>query len=210
VEKPETVPVAIVGMACRFASADDLSAFWELLASGRDGLIDYPAPRTPELDNFYSAAGSDLGPATSRGGFLNEIDGFDADFFRVSPREAQLMDPQQRLLLELAWEALEDAGLPLERTAGPRTGVFIGVWAADYGRQIDTLRPVADVQGTIFNLLFGTSSRVAFALDFRGPEVCVNSGCASSLAAIHHAIASLRAKTCDVAFAGGANVIVRP
>lgn len=203
-------PVAIVGMACRYASAPDLRAFWDLVTAGKDGVTEYPVGRTKELDDFYRAAGSDLGPASRRGGFLQNIDAFDADFFRLSPREAELMDPQQRLLLELAWEALEDAGLLLERTAGPRTGVFIGAWAGDYGRQIDTLRPVADVQGTIFNGLFGTSGRLAFALDFRGPEVCINNGCASSLAAIHHAIASLRTNACDVAFVGGVNAIVRP
>jgi acyl transferase domain-containing protein/acyl carrier protein len=210
VEQPATEPVAIVGMGCRYASAPDLGAFWDLLASGRDGVVPYPAGRTPELDRFYRAAGGDLGPASQRGGFLDNIDGFDADFFRVSPREAELMDPQQRLLLELAWEALEDAGLVAERIAGPRTGVFVGIWTADYGRQIDALRPVADVQGSVFNGLFAASSRLAFAFDFRGPEVCVTNSCSASLVAIHQAIASLRTKACDVALAGGANVIIRP
>jgi acyl transferase domain-containing protein/acyl carrier protein len=203
-------PAAIIGMACRYASAPNLSAFWDLLVSGRDGVIDYPAGRTPELDSFYGSAGSELGAPSRRGGFLDHLDGFDADFFRISPREAELMDPQQRLLLELAWEALEDAGQALERIAGPRTGVFIGAWASDYGRQLDATQAVADVQSTVFNGLFAASSRLAFAFDFRGPELSVNGACASSLIAIHQAIAALRSGGCDVAFVGGVNAIVRP
>ncbi|HVY14526.1 MAG TPA: SDR family NAD(P)-dependent oxidoreductase, partial [Rhodopila sp.] len=203
-------PAAIIGMACRFASAPDIRAFWDLLASGRDGVVDYTPGRSPELDRFYGAAGSDLGAPTRRGGFIENIDQFDADFFRVSPREAELMDPQQRLLLELAWEALEDAGVAAEKITGPRTGIFVGAWASDFGHQLDQIQPVADVRGTVFNSLFGVSGRVAFAFDFRGPEISCNAGCASSLTAIHQAMGALRSGQCDVAFVGGVNLILRP
>ena len=203
-----TEPSAIIGMACRYAGAPNLHTFWDLLVSGQDGVIDYPVGRT--LDNFYGSVGSELGAPSRRGEFIDNIDSFDADFFHISPREAELMDPQQRLLLELAWEALEDAGLVLERIAGPRTGAFVGAWAADYRRQLDAMRAVADVQSTIFNELFAVSSRLAFAFNFRGPEVSVNGSCASSLIAIHQAISALRSGDCDVAFVGGVDAILRP
>ena len=121
-----------------------------------------------------------------------------------------MIDPQQRLLLELAWEALEDAGLLRDRIAGPRSGVFVGIWAGDYGRQIDAREAVANIQSAAFNELFAASGRLAFFFDFQGPEVSVNSACASSLVALHQAVAALRANTCDVAFVAGINAIVRP
>jgi acyl transferase domain-containing protein/acyl carrier protein len=208
--KPPNEAVAIVGMSCRYAGAPDLRAFWDLLVNGREGVGDYSPSRTPELDVFYGAAGSEFGPPSRRGGFLPDIDSFDADFFGISPREAALIDPQQRLLLELAWEALEDAGLLRDRIAGPRSGVFVGIWAGDYGRQIDAREAVANIQSAAFNELFAASGRLAFFFDFQGPEVSVNSACASSLVALHQAVAALRANTCDVAFVAGINAIVRP
>src|SRR5271167_4042549 len=90
-------PAAIIGMACRYAGAPDLRAFWDLLVSGRESVGNYAPGRTAELDAFYGAAGSELGAPSQRGGFIDNIDQFDADFFGISPREAELMDPQQRL-----------------------------------------------------------------------------------------------------------------
>ena len=197
-------------MACRFAGAADVRGFWELLVSGQEGVGEYPTGRTAELDIFYGAAGSDFGAPTRRGGFLRDLDSFDAEFFGISPREAELIDPQQRLLLELAWEALENAGQKLEHLAGPRTGVFVGTWAADYGRHLDAMQVVADVQSTVFNALFASSSRLGFSFDFRGPELSVNAACASSLVAIHEAVGALRSRRCDVAIVAGVNAIIRP
>ncbi len=204
------MPAAIIGMACRFPGAPDLRTYWDLLLGGREGVADYVGGRTAELDAFYGAAGSDLGAPSGRGGFVEGIEHFDADFFGISPREAEFIDPQQRILLELAWEALEDAGLAVERLAGPRTGVFIGVWTGDYERQIDLRAAVADIRSTVCNALFGASGRLAAAFDFRGPELSINSGCASSLVAINQAIAALRSGQCDVALVGGANAVIRP
>lgn len=202
-------PVAIVGMACRFAGCSGLREFWELLVSGREGVADYVPGRSSGMDAFYGAAASDLGATSRRGGFLQNVTDFDAEFFRISAREAQMMDPQQRLLLELTWEALEDAGQSPEKAAGQRTGVFVGAWHDDYGRHVDSMLPVADIQSALFNRLFAVSSRIAFAFDFRGPELSVNAACASSLVALHHAVSALRSGDCDIAVVGGANVIVR-
>jgi len=203
-------PVAIVGIACRFANASSRFAYWDMLRGGVEGTGTYPGGRSAEIDRFFAAAGSELGPPTARGGFLDAVDRFDAEFFGIAPREAQLMDPQQRLLLEVAWEAMEDAGETIERLAGARTGVFIGIWSNGYERIVDAREPVSDVFTTPGNGLFGASGRLAFAFDLQGPEVSVNAACASSLAALHQARAALLANECDVAIVGGVNAVLRP
>ncbi|MBV9654862.1 MAG: type I polyketide synthase, partial [Acetobacteraceae bacterium] len=202
--------VAIIGTACRFAGAPNTAALWDMLIGGREGVRDYTPGRTAELDAFYGAAGGEFGPVNRRGGFLDDLDRFDPEFFNISPREAVFMDPQQRLLLEVSWEALEAAGQQLERIAGARTGVFVGTWNNDYGQQVETQQAVADIRSTVCNGLFGASSRIAFAFGFRGPEMSVNAGCASSLSALHQAVIALRSGACDLAVVAGVNAIIRP
>src|SRR5580692_241775 len=110
VERRRNEPIAIVGMACRFPGAPDVASFWKLLEDGRDAVKEVPESRW-RIDDFYDANPDAPGKMSTRwGGFLDEIDAFDAQFFGISPREAASMDPQQRLLLEVAWEALENAG----------------------------------------------------------------------------------------------------
>jgi acyl transferase domain-containing protein/acyl carrier protein len=202
-------PVAIVGMACRFGGAPNLAAFWDLLKQGREGSIDYPAGRTPGMDRFYAAAGGEFGPPSARAGFLENVDSFDANFFSISPREANLMDPQQRVLLELTWDAFEDAGVTLADLASRRTGVFVGIWSNGYERVVDAGASVADIFSMVGNGFFGASGRLAFAFDLKGPDLAINTGCASSLTAIHQARAALLAGDCDIAIAAGTNVLLR-
>ena len=203
-------PVAIVGIACRFASAASRDAYWSMLRSGVEGTGSYPGGRSADIDRFFASAGTELGPPTARGGFLDGVDRFDAEFFGIAPREAQLMDPQQRVLLEVTWEAMEDAGETLEGLAGTRTGVFVGIWSNGYERIVDTGEPVSDVFTTPGNGLFGASGRVAFAFDLQGPELSVNAACASSLTAMHQARMSLLHGECDVAIVAGVNAVLRP
>src|SRR5713226_9706511 len=121
-------------MSCRFPGAPDLDAFWRLLIEGVDAVGEVPPDRWDPA-TFYSPDPAAPGKSISRwGGFLDQIDQFDAEFFHLSPREAREMDPQQRLMLELAWEAMEDAGLPRETLKGSRAGVFIGAALSDYAR----------------------------------------------------------------------------
>src|SRR6266705_2779942 len=123
--KPE--PVAIVGIACRFPGAPDLSSFWQLLVSAREAIREVP-PERWRADEFYDPTPGAAGKmVTRRGGFLERIDEFDASYFGISPREAACMDPQQRLLLEGIWDALTDAGLPPKALAGSKSGVFVGL-----------------------------------------------------------------------------------
>jgi acyl transferase domain-containing protein/NADPH:quinone reductase-like Zn-dependent oxidoreductase/NAD(P)-dependent dehydrogenase (short-subunit alcohol dehydrogenase family)/acyl carrier protein len=201
-------PIAIVGMSCRIPGAHDPDALWRMVVEQREGLTTYPGGRTPDLDAFYRRVGMPDGPASNRGGFLPDFDKFDAAFFEISPREAEWLDPQQRLLLESAWEALEDAGIPLEALNREKTGVFVGAWSNEYERHATANAPVAEFFLITGGPLYGTSSRIAFQFDLRGPDVSVNAACGSSLVAVHLAVRSLRSGECSVAFAGGVNMVI--
>ena len=202
-------PIAIIGMACRLPGAADPDELWQMVVDGRESVKEYPGGRTPELDAFYRRVGMPDGPASSRGGFLEGIDRFDAEFFEISPREAEWLDPQQRLLLETAWEALEDAGVSLERVAKEKTGVFAGVWNNEYERHATANSSVAEFFLVTGGPLYGASSRIAYQFDLRGPDVSVNAACGSSLVAVHLAVRALRSGECAMALAGGVNAMVR-
>lgn len=195
-------PIAIIGIGCRFPGADGPSSFWRLLCDGVDAITEIP----PDRWNPDSPA-----TATTRwGGFLDQVDQFDPQFFRISPREAARMDPQQRLLLEVAWEALEDAGQAPDRLAGSRTGVFVGISTNDYG-SLQLGRPeTVDAYTSTGNALSIAANRVSYVYDFRGPSMAIDTACSSSLVAVHLACRSLREGECTLAVAGGTNVILSP
>lgn len=201
-ESARREPIAIVGMACRFpGGAEDPDRFWSLLAAGADAIVETPPARVPVADD---------GPrrANRRAGLLaGPIDMLDADFFGIAPREAAAMDPQQRLILEVAWEAMEDAALaPGARES--RAGVFLGVSWQEYQRAItpDWVRSVDahTLTGTMPSIVAG---RVSYLLGLRGPAVAIDTACSSSLVAVHQAVTSLRAGECEVALAGGVNLL---
>jgi acyl transferase domain-containing protein/Zn-dependent alcohol dehydrogenase/NAD(P)-dependent dehydrogenase (short-subunit alcohol dehydrogenase family)/acyl carrier protein len=202
--------IAILGMGCRVPGADDPDSLWEMVADRRESVTPYPGGRTSELDAFYRRSGRNDGPASIRGGFLPEIDKFDAAFFEISPREAEWMDPQQRLLLELAWETLEDAGTPLRVLKKEKSGVFVGVWINDYEQHAIVSAPLTDFFLITGSLLYAASGRLAYQFDLAGPDISVNAACGSSLVAIHLAVRSLRSGECSIALAGGVNIIARP
>jgi acyl transferase domain-containing protein len=194
-------PVAVVGLGCRLPGGVRGPAdFWRLLRGGRDAV----GPMPPERWAAASVPG-----APPRGGFMDQVDAFDAAFFGVPPREAASMDPQQRIFLEVAWEALEDAGQTRAVLAGSRTGVFAGLCIGDFGRlllaggEIDAYA----VSGTADAM---AANRLSYLLDLRGPSVAVDTACSSSLVAVHLACQSLRAGECDLALAGGVNAILAP
>jgi acyl transferase domain-containing protein/acyl carrier protein len=199
-ERLRTEPVAIVGMGCRFPGGiSDPEGFWDLLSEGRNAISDFPfnRPRTE---------GADL-----KGGFLDDVQGFDANFFGISPREAVTMDPQQRLVLEVAWEALEHAGIPPDKIAGSQTGVYVGVTTHDYLQmQVQGDRSEIDSYfgtGTSPSLLSG---RVSYFLGLHGPSITVDTACSSSLVTVHLACQALRAGECNLALAGGVNLLLSP
>lgn len=202
-------PVAVIGMGCRFPGADNVEAYWELLRSGREAIREVPANRYLDLGELIDPrTGEARRIATRRGGFLEQVDQFDPYVFNISPREASLIDPQQRLLLETAWEALEDAGQDLRRLAGSRTAVYVGIWSVDYeARMIRATRNI-DHWMITGGSRHAASGRLSFAFDLRGPSQTIDTACSSSLVAIHVACQALRSGECDLALAGGANVIL--
>lgn len=212
-ERTKAEPIAIVGIGCRFpGGVHDPAALWTLLMSGVDAITEVPADRW-DAGDLYDPDPLAAGKASSRwGGFLDDVDGFDAAFFGISPREAARMDPQQRLLLEVAWDALEDAGLSTAALAGRAAGVFVGVHShsSDYWNLQARDRAGLDAYagtGTSHSVLAG---RLSYLLDLRGPSMAIDTACSSSLVAVHLACQALRAGECGVAFAAGVNVILSP
>jgi acyl transferase domain-containing protein/acyl carrier protein len=212
-EAARTEPIAIIGMGCRFpGGATDPERFWNLLRDGTDAITEVPAQRW-DADAFYNPDPDAPGTMCTRhGGFLEQHDWFDAQFFGISPREAARMDPQHRLMLEVAWEALEDAGQLRDRSAGSRVGVFIGITANEHAHLQMAAGGAEEVDAYHItgNALNTAAGRLAFVLGFRGPCMAIDTACSSSLVAVHQACASLRIGECEMALAGGVNLILSP
>ncbi|WP_186002078.1 type I polyketide synthase [Corallococcus sp. Z5C101001] len=206
-------PIAVVGMSCRLPggvrSPED---YWRLLADGVNAVREVPASRWA-LDDWYDADPEVPGKTYSRhGGFLDEVDAFDASFFGISGAEARSMDPQQRMLLELSWEALENAGMAVERLKGSPTGVFLGICLSDYALlelNASDARGINAYSGS-GGVLSVAAGRIAYALGLEGPTFAVDTACSSSLVATHLACQSLREGECDVALVGGSNLLLSP
>ena len=207
----ETESVAIIGLGCRFPGAQNPEAFWQLLLDGVDAVGDVPAERF-DIGALYDPRPGVLGKIiTRRGGFLEQVDHFDASFFAISPREAARMDPQHRLLLEVAWEALEDAGQVPERLAGSQTGVFVGMCANDYEDfQLLHSPNRIDIYTTTGGYRSVAAGRLSYTLGLEGPSLSVDTACSSSLVAVHLACQSIRSGECALALAAGANLILHP
>ena len=200
-------PLAIIGISCRFPGGITTpETFWRFLMARSDGIGPVPEDRkklwqlwgTPRL-------------AMTNGGFLEAIDRFDAPFFNLSPREARHIDPQHRLLLELAWEAFDDAGYPGDRRAGSKTGVFIGIYLDEYWDLQRYLYPESiDAYTNTGGTMSIAANRISYTFDLRGPSLSVDTACSSSLTALYLACQSVRSGECEVALAGGVNLLLTP
>ncbi|MFE9581410.1 beta-ketoacyl synthase N-terminal-like domain-containing protein [Nocardia sp. NPDC006044] len=207
---PTEEPLAVIGMSCRFApDLDTPGQLWEHLRAGRSAVGEMPSRRWDpyEIDPQTRAI---LRKTTRKGSFMRDIEGFDAEFFQITPREAEYIDPQQRIMLELAWEALCDAGLPPMSLSGTDAGVYVAANSNDYGRRLleDLSRTGAwAVNGTTF---YGIANRISYFLDTHGPSMAVDAACAGSLTALHVACQSLRSGETGVAIVGGINIMASP
>lgn len=213
-ERSDDDDIAIVGLATRFPKAGQTpESTWEALITGVDGITDLPDDRWTEFKADPRLA-EVIAESNVRGGYLDDVAGFDADFFQMSPREVEMVDPQQRLALELTWEALENAHLPASDLKGAPVGVFLGTSTNDY-QMLATLGLGEGASETAAYALTGTATsivanRVSYFFDFRGPSVAIDTACSSSLVAVHQAVRSLRSGETDVAVAGGVNMIITP
>ncbi|MDH6681008.1 polyketide synthase 13 [Rhodococcus sp. LBL1] len=202
--------IAIVGLSTRFPGCGQTpQEMWKLLIEGRDAVTELPEGRWAEFmaDPYVAAA---VEKAATKGGYLDDVQTFDAEFFAMSPLEVQNVDPQQRLALELTWEALEHAHIPANQLKGREVGVFLGSSANDY-----QLLAVSDPASAHPYALTGTSTaivanRVSYFYDFRGPSIALDTACSSSLVAVHQAVRSLRSGESEIALAGGVNMLLAP
>ncbi|WP_301119401.1 type I polyketide synthase [Mycolicibacterium fortuitum] len=204
-------PVAVIGLGCRVAgSVATPSDFWNFLLEGRSHVTEVPEERWEPYLRRDPRNAAVLREVTRFGTFLDDLAGFDAEFFGVSPREAEVMDPQQRLALEVSWEALEHAGVSPRALAGSDTAVLMGVNSDDYGKLIMEDLPGIDAWTGIGTSLCGIANRVSHLLDLRGPSVALDAACAASLVAVHQACQMLRAGETSLALAGGVSALIGP
>ncbi|WP_255298559.1 SDR family NAD(P)-dependent oxidoreductase [Brevibacillus dissolubilis] len=207
--------IAIIGMAGRYPQARNIQEFWQNLMEGKDCISEVPASRWDwkELEDLTSPSGKTL---SKWGGFIDDQDCFDPQFFRISPREAEIMDPQERLFLETCWETIEDAGYTpksLVKAQGQNkrrpVGVFVGVMHKDYS----LVGTEAVSKENVFPLSLNyaqIANRVSYICNFHGPSMAVDTVCSSSLTALHLALESIRRGECEAALAGGVNLSLHP
>ena len=201
--------LAIVGAAGILPGSPDLDAFWTHLANDRDLITRIPAARWDWQAYVADDAVDGQEDATSWGGFIPDMERFDAEFFHMSPLEAELTDPQQRLFLETAWKAVEDASIRACDLSGKAVGVFVGVQSGEY-QQILGERVPLQAQMATGNATTMLPNRLSYLLNLRGPSETVDTACSSSLVALHRAIRSIRSGECELAIVGATSLILSP
>ncbi len=206
-------PLAVVGIGCRLPGGiDSPASYWNALLAGLDAIRDVPGDRWNHA-RFHDPNGEKFGTIrNAKGGFIDGVDQFDAEFFGYFPTEAQRLDPQQRLLLEVTHEAMEDAGIRRDQLDGSRTSVYVGSFMYDYlaiqtaSEQRDEINPYVAMGITVAAL----ANRISYDFNLKGPSISVDTACSSSLVAVHLACRSLWGGEADMAIAGGVNVMLRP
>ena len=206
-------PLAIIGIGCRFpGEVNSPEEFWNLLCNKEDALGEIPSDRW-NLESMYAPEFRRASKiSVKRGGFIKEVDKFDAGFFGISPLEAMRMDPQQRMVLEVSYEAIQDAGLRLNDLDNSRAAVFLGISAHDYGDIQNT--PVERVNigahTNVGSALCIAANRVSYSYNLKGPSFAIDTACSSSLNAVHMGCRAIWEGDADLAFAGGVNSILKP
>ncbi|MBW4082734.1 condensation domain-containing protein [Paenibacillus sp. S150] len=207
--------IAIIGLSSRFPIADNYSDFWDMLSAEANCIRPFPAARKEDAEKYLKyIRPTEQGFEFIEGAYLDNVDQFDYNFFRITPIEARMMNPNQRIFLETAWECLEDGGYGGEKIKGTDTGVYVGYIADSEGsqyRQIvsDTSKQhySAGVTGNLASIIPG---RISYLLDLKGPSLLVDTACSSSLVAIHLACSALRNGECSMALAGGVRTTLLP
>ena len=201
-------PLAIIGIGCRFpGNVHTLEDLWKLLINKTDAITDYPSSRISNADAYVDSNREKNKIVTKRGGFIENVEYFDADFFNISPLEAEKIDPAQRILLEVTQEAIENAGLTEKMLQDSNTGVFVGNWTSDYEHRLQNANQDIDVYATTGSGRYALSGRVSYFYNLQGPSLTVDTACSSSIVALNIASQSLRSEECDMAFVGASNTI---
>ena len=203
----------MIGLGCRLPGDKGIQGpdgFWQFLSDGGSAVGEVPAGRWQMFDDGTAETSAVLARTTKWGSFLGEVAAFDAEYFDISPSEADRIDPQQRLLLEVAVEALDHAGIPAETLQRTQTGVFAGACVSEYGFLASQDLPRIDAWTGTGGALSIIANRLSYFLDVRGPSVTIDTACSSSLVAIHLACPSLRLGESDLALAAGVNLVLAP
>ncbi len=213
---PVEKDIAVIGMAGRFPGANDAEAFWKLLRNGINCIREFPKDRLRDIEHVLrnphytefmlgnAIPPEDIHKINVKGGYLEEIDKFDAAFFGIPPTEATYMDPNQRLALEVAWETMEDAGYGGDSLVGSRTGVYIGRDETNYSfYRLSSDKDPMQLTGSWESMIV---SRIAYAFDFKGPCMVIDTACSAGMVSIHLAVQAIAAGECDLAIAGGLNL----
>ncbi|KAM6900476.1 phenolphthiocerol/phthiocerol polyketide synthase subunit C-like [Xenentodon cancila] len=203
--------IAVVGIGCNFPGGEGLDNFWKVLVDGRNCSVSIPKERF-DLATWYDPDDTKPGKScTSTAAFIDGFNKFDHKFFGISDSEVEQMDPQQKQLLQCVYRALENAGIPMEKASGTRTGVFFGLMNRDYETN------AAHVHPSVINHWTGTglamsiaANRVSYIFNFTGPSLSIDCACSSSLVALHLACQSIKHGDCDIALCGGVNCIIEP
>lgn len=204
--------IAIIGMSARFPNARNVEEFWNNIKMGLDCITPFPEGRRRDTEHYLKLAGSGLNNIQyGKGAYLDDIDKFDCNFFRISPREANLMDPNQRLFMQVVWEAIEDAGYGGDCLNGSNTGVYVGFGGeTPYRRYIAEAEPLLQDMALAGNLDTMIAGRIPYILDMRGPGILVNTACSSSLSAVYLACQEIRYGSCDMIIVGSVNISFLP
>lgn len=202
--KPNYQDIAIIGMDGIFPGAPTLEIFWNNLTVGRNVISEIP----PERWDWHLNSEEHY-PGARWGAFIDNVDQFDANFFNISRREAELTDPQQRIFLEVVWKTIENAGLSPEALSSVKTGLYVGVFNHDYAELLQR-HDIVDAYVTTGITHSILANRVSYLLNLQGPSEAIDTACSSSLVAIHHAVQAIQNGDCDLAIAGGVNLMLTP
>lgn len=203
-------PIAVIGMSGRFPDSDSLEDFWHHLEANHDLSSEVPADRWNWRDCYGDPLQEQGKTRVKRGSFLSEVDRFDPLFFGMAPDEAELTDPQMRLFMQTAWSAIEDAGYAADTLAGSMTGVFVGVTNNDYQELLARAGVQAGSMEAGQTFAFAIPNRISYLMDFHGPSEAIDTACSSSLIAVHRAVQAIRHGNCELALAGGVNLMLTP
>ncbi|KAG5850429.1 hypothetical protein ANANG_G00082350 [Anguilla anguilla] len=202
--------VAVVGIGCNFPGGEGLSNFWKILLEGKNCTVQIPDYRFDPAF-WYDSDDSKAGKTqTAKAALIDGLNEFDHKFFGITETEADLMDPQQKLLLECTYRALENAGIPMEKASGTRTGVFIGLMNRDYEAILNNSPTTITHYNGTGTAMSIAANRISYTFNFTGPSLAIDSACSSSLVALHYAAQAVRQGDCEMAVCGGVSCILEP